>query len=611
MTRAPALLVAVLASLPAAADMFQDGSNAKFPEVRAQLGLPACDPVAEHGADPTGVTDAAAAINACAASLTNGQQTNVYLPPGTYRLNGPINLTKGQALQGSGRGTTILAVDQAFSPAATGVIVTTPGGLDPGPEIRDLGITFAQPSTQSSRAAFQNLGTCTSTEGGTGCKYPPAILGTGAPGGRVKVHNVRIAKAWDGISDGGTNTLFWLENVEMSALNVGVKLGGARDFSHITQFHFWNFDIGATSPLYTGVYADGGTYAAQFGGATGPNGVSVNGWSIWRARTTINDTQFWGSFTNVMLDGNGSTLEIANNFFVQIANVYATGYAVGSNTNCQINVSAGRVQMANLRGIGAAAGGDTATSFCLSGAGAVTLTGPQFQSNALDGRSIKQTGGTLMVTGGIFESASGTYTVPLVDQTGGSLHMVGNHFFHSGAGTVTSISVGADSAENYLADNKTLNWPVVLGFSTNLGYYDLGDQLFSLTATPTFDTVGDFAPTGVSLAGGYFRRGSYVDFYFTSDFSTNAYTTAAGSFGFLTNMPVPVGGSQAGCQVGVLANVTIAYHPGCNVGPSGSSNYIIFPKVTSGGANTYFGTTEVPPSKAAVHFRIAGRYRAR
>jgi len=63
MRRLIALLLLLLAS-PAAADMYQDGSNAKLPEARTNLGIRSFSPVKDHGADPTGATDATTAIQA-------------------------------------------------------------------------------------------------------------------------------------------------------------------------------------------------------------------------------------------------------------------------------------------------------------------------------------------------------------------------------------------------------------------------------------------------------------------------------------------------------------------------------------------------------------------
>lgn len=53
------------------ADMYQDGSNAKLPEARTNLGVQTIDPVKDYGADPTGVGDSqaamVAAVNRCTA----------------------------------------------------------------------------------------------------------------------------------------------------------------------------------------------------------------------------------------------------------------------------------------------------------------------------------------------------------------------------------------------------------------------------------------------------------------------------------------------------------------------------------------------------------------
>ena len=59
-----------------------------------------------NGLDNTGTSDASAGINACINSRSTGDV--VYLPAGTYRLNGQISITKGITLRGAGPSNTIL-----------------------------------------------------------------------------------------------------------------------------------------------------------------------------------------------------------------------------------------------------------------------------------------------------------------------------------------------------------------------------------------------------------------------------------------------------------------------------------------------------------------------
>ena len=97
--------------------------------------------VLEWGADPTGVLDSAPAINA---AIGPGQR-EVFLPAGTYRINGQINVAPGTVLRGASLKTTFLTVDQAFSPAANGVLSLS-GFEFQSPDIREhLPSRSAQP----------------------------------------------------------------------------------------------------------------------------------------------------------------------------------------------------------------------------------------------------------------------------------------------------------------------------------------------------------------------------------------------------------------------------------------------------------------------------------
>lgn len=614
-------LLLLLLLLPLAAEaqqvpnpMAEDGSNAKLPEARYNIGSGnICNPVSDFGADPTGAADASTAINSCAALTKNGQRVNVYLPAGTYYLANQITIGGGQMLFGDGRTTTTLTVNQNFSPSATGVINLGASG-DSGPEIRDLGIVFQQPSTQGVRANFADLGTCTSTEGGTGCKYPPAIKCLSASG-RFKASGLRITRAWKGISiTGAGSCLPWLDNIEMSSLDTGLEFTGqVLDFNHIKGFHFWAFDINSATPLYTGVYSDGSNFAAKFGEF---NGLTATDFAIFKGRIQINSPGFWGQFSNIEMDGNNATLEVQDAMFAQFANIYATGLATGANTSCQVNVSGGSAMFANawLSPSGTAAHN---SGLCISG-GRAQLTGGQIVSANGTARAVKQTGGRLRVIGTSFQANTGVaYTVPLVDQTAGILTAVGNTFpVETTAANVGSISIATDNELNFIANNNSKTWKVVLGFSTLQGYYDL-DQTFVITntITPAFATNGDFVPATPTSAGTYFLRGNHVEFTFQAAFGTNAYTTAASDFRLVTPMPPPTTADnpQQGCALSLISNLTAASMPGCAVTATGGSATALlqFWAPVSAAAGAFYTTTQVPASKAGIQFRGSGRYRAR
>jgi hypothetical protein len=62
-------------------------------------GIPTYTQVTCNGLDPTGVTDNTSAINACISSAA--AQTAVYIPAGTYRVTGNLNMKSNVVLRGA------------------------------------------------------------------------------------------------------------------------------------------------------------------------------------------------------------------------------------------------------------------------------------------------------------------------------------------------------------------------------------------------------------------------------------------------------------------------------------------------------------------------------
>ena len=102
--------------------------------------------VLAYGADPTGGTDFTTAGND---ALTASSGQTVYLPAGTYLMNGSTALamaTAGVTLRGDGPGATIIKIGSSFSAAE--VFDVTAGYC----EIRDLSIVGASSTTTSNPA---------------------------------------------------------------------------------------------------------------------------------------------------------------------------------------------------------------------------------------------------------------------------------------------------------------------------------------------------------------------------------------------------------------------------------------------------------------------------
>jgi hypothetical protein len=285
--------------------------------------------VLDYGADPTGVADCTAAFNAAAAQLaSNGLNKAVYFPTGTYRINGQISLTKCQGMFGDSRGSSVLVIDDKFSPTDTCVIMCSAASYDAGPELRNFGITFAQPSDQTSRANFKTLAEGgTSGAGGTGVKYPWAIA-SGSDNFRIKIANLRIAGAWDGITTNNHNTVFWIESVEIGALGCGVSLGegaAVQDFGHINGLHAWNFGFGGS---LINIFNDGETVALRVGRH---DGLEIRDLSVFWGRVIFTGANADSgatscNITNCLMDGYTSSIEILGNGInhLHIANFYGS-----------------------------------------------------------------------------------------------------------------------------------------------------------------------------------------------------------------------------------------------------------------------------------------------
>jgi hypothetical protein len=398
--------------------------------------------VLDYGADPTGGTDSSAAFNAAAATLAaNNRNKAVYLPAGTYLLANQITLTGGQTLFGDGRGSTVLLVDQRFSTSATSVLMLYAGGLDPGPIVRDLGITFAQPQDQGSRANFRTLAAGgTSGAGGTGVMYPPAIA-AGSDSTRIQIRAVRIGGAWDGITSNGHNVVMWIDDLEIGALHVGLSLGATGhilDFCHVNGFHFWNFDISST--LMSGVYLDGQTIALEIGQADGVNARDI---STLAGRVVFDNvaSPTIAHITNLMLDTDQATLEINSALHVNITNVYYSAGTVA--TKAAVTVAGGYVTISNWH----SQSNSAYPAFHVSGGELLVQGGVGLHYQTSSSFALADANGMLFLRNlEILPAANAAWTQALVHQSGGTSGVnVDNLTIYNGGYTASGIAVQWDA----------------------------------------------------------------------------------------------------------------------------------------------------------------------
>jgi hypothetical protein len=176
--------------------------------------------VKDFGAVGNGVANDTSAIQA---AINTGRQ--VWIPAGSYYVTSALTIsTPGQALIGEGKDVSYLTVRSTFNMAASGVIVFATG--EPGPQLQDFGIRFAQPDT----ALRSSLTT-----------YPPAIYAQAIP--RFSIINMKISNATNGIDMRGNSGGAFIDLLELSAYSTGIFIDGSLDTIRINRYHFYNFDM--------------------------------------------------------------------------------------------------------------------------------------------------------------------------------------------------------------------------------------------------------------------------------------------------------------------------------------------------------------------------------
>jgi hypothetical protein len=459
-----------------------------------------------YGADPTGVEDSAAAINAAAAILApNGRRKSVYLPAGSYHVRSRITLSAGQTLFGDGRGNTIITISDDFNPAETVCVIAldggnfalVPGGDQPGPIVRDLGISFQQPASANSRAAFKTIAAGgTSTPGGTGVRYPWAIATISRC--RPIISRVRISAAWDGITTNGIQAPFWLDTIEMGALDCGLSIGegadGVHDFSHITGYHFWPFGMDV-DPILTSVYTDLQTVAMRVGVA---DGLEIKGFTSYSGRVVFTSAASitWATITNMLLDNSGARLEISAARYLQFVNFSAIG---DNSTGSMVKIDGGIVGFSNWYSVH-----QQQAQLEVTG-GDVAVNGAVFDLLAPPAGCATITAGALRMSGvRAHVRAAGAYAQPLLMQTGTGVMQIDNV-------NVTGVAGSSGTGIQYYTDvlgNLLGGYTLASGWTVGHVTGQLGDYG---TAMP----MGNFATDALAAAGGVpigrrYRNGSVV-----------------------------------------------------------------------------------------------------
>jgi len=468
-------------------DMWGDHLNQNADKLDAFLVSAAN--VLAYGADPTGAEDSTTAFKQ---AIATGR--NVYIPGGSYRIRDQLTTaTTGHEIFGDGRGLTTLLIDQTFNPVASAVFSLV-GREQFSPTIRDLTITFAQPSDQSVRANYKTLAEGgTSGTGGTGIKYPPAIALTST--NRFKIRNIKVVRAWVGITNVGTNTIggFFIRDVEMCAFSVGLSLDNVLDFPHVDSYHMWAFDV--TSAMQQ-IWWDGNTFAIKLGANNNYGGLNGSDICCYDSRFTIEGTLSYVSINGLYMDGLNASLEVSGGNQIQIANGYFSGEPQGDNPyTAQCNVLGGNLFLSNMY---FQSGGGKQAIF--QSGGRLWVQGGEVVGATNNNTVMIQTGGRSYINGVTWALAtSSAWTVPAIDVQNGLTQFRNNMFLQPSIGDIGGVVIALDATQNSVGGNFWNGWK----FNAPGPLGDYGDS------SPNAE-YGKQLTMGRTGAGGRvdFRRGS-------------------------------------------------------------------------------------------------------
>lgn len=384
-------------------DLWGDHWNANATVLDTAVGTVAN--VLNYGAvSDTGV-DSTAAFRA---AIATGKP--VYVPKGTFKLTDIIVLQLRQTMFGDGRGMSRILIYPTFNLTAIGGIQLQTGG-EPAGEIHDLSIELQQTGATSRATLIQ---------------YPPAIYAQGA--GRFRIYNVQITGAMTGLDARGNCGGSYIDRLEVSAFDYGMRWDGALDGVHIGNYHFWPFGVAA--PLVP-VFQDGVTVAAEFGKVDScsiNNFVSLSGKLAFLNSAAA--TQGWFEIVNLSMDYEQATVRVDNCNWLHIVNFYSTKSGSAANQPSLL-VNGGTVRVSHFE----ITQGTIAAPIQVTGGDVSLMSGRVAKGGNKNGVATVS-GGRLHVDNVVcIDSGTGALGNALFTQTGTGVLQVVNSSY---AGTCTS-----------------------------------------------------------------------------------------------------------------------------------------------------------------------------
>jgi hypothetical protein len=365
---------------------------------------------------------------------------------------------------------------------------------------------------------------------------------------------VKIEGAWDGISSNGFNNVFWIEDVEMGALDCGLSLGegasGILDWCHVTDYHFWAF--GFASPLYTGVYSDGNTIAMRVGRV---DGLIISGFMAHRARLVVTpDAAGYCSISisNCSMDADQSAIEVNGAMaFFAINNL--SGSAGTDRMRPLIHVTAGaRLMITNFYSHSSSSFPD----FLVDDPTAiVSVTNFWSQFNTTNIRWAETKRGHLRLTNGNLFLA-GPRTVSAIAETATGILVVNDITVTSASGATSSgplVSVG-----NLHALSVIGNFRLMTGHSWTFSLpATLGMQIYSPVVN--FSTIGPSTGT-MNVMSARINHSTAGGLTATGTTRTDALQLTAD----INRISVVAAGTGVILPAGLTGDVVRIYHAGGN-----------------------------------------------
>lgn len=248
--------------------------------------------VVDAGADPTGVTDSTAIINAAIHATHTAGGGTVYLPAGHYKVSAPfIELLGGVHLQGAGRESTVIFADTGAGSAGKTAIIHA--GSWHAPRIgRDnllMGVSDLWIKSSHPRPSHVSSTTPRPGQDGMHPNIGGILLNTELgdnppePDGAHRIENVLV---WDvafgvavlGLDDQGCQ----LRNIRVRrTLGPGVVIGKSPD--HLASVTAGRREIGAADNILDGVDVS----SANIAGGTSA------GFEIYATNTTVTSCKSW------------------------------------------------------------------------------------------------------------------------------------------------------------------------------------------------------------------------------------------------------------------------------------------------------------------------------